>query len=59
MDEINNAVLAQLKEQKGHDDLLELWQQIWGAYQEQGAAGVDELVAKLLRYPGDDDAEDD
>ena len=55
MDEINDAVVAQLKEQKGHDEVLLLWQEIWSAYQERGGEGVDDLVANLLRYPADED----
>ena len=59
MDEIDKAVVGQLKQQKGHEEVLALWKQIWGAYQEDGAAGVDDLIADLLRYPGDDDAEEE
>ncbi len=55
MDEINNAVVAQLKEQKGHEEVLLLWKEIWAAYQERGGAGVDEFIATLLGYPGDEE----
>ena len=58
MDEINDAVITQLKEQKGHEELLVLWEQIWGAYQEQGGAGVDQLIENLLRYPADEEEDE-
>ena len=54
MDGINDAVVKQLKEQKGGEDILPLWEKIWRSYQEDGTRGLDNLLAELL-HSGDND----
>ena len=54
MDGINDAVVKQLKEQKGGDDILPLWEKIWSAYQNEGTRGLDELLGKLLQTGGNE-----
>jgi hypothetical protein len=51
MDEINEAVVAELEEQKGHADVVAFWERIWSAYQQEGGAGVEALIGELLRDP--------
>ena len=56
MQGINEAVARQLRERKGGDDILPLWRELWRAYSDEGAAGVDEVIAELLAArPGDAD----
>jgi len=49
MDGIDQAVTKQLKAQKGGDDVLPLWKNLWRAYQQEGAQGVDDLLSQLLK----------
>ncbi len=48
MDGINEAVVKQLKEQKGGEDVLPLWKKLWKAYQQDGSRGVDDVLGQLL-----------
>lgn len=48
MDGINDAVVRQLKWQKGGEDVLPLWGELWKAYQQEGVRGIDELLNRLL-----------
>lgn len=53
MEGINEAVVRQLKEQKGGKDVLPLWDKIWKAYQQEGVRAVDELLTLLLDPSGE------
>ena len=53
MEGINDAVVRQLKEQKGGKDILPLWHEIWKAYQQDGVRAVDELLNQLLNPPSE------
>jgi len=48
MDGINEAVVKQLKEQKGAKDVLPLWEKLWSAYQQDGTRGVDDFLSQLM-----------
>lgn len=53
MDGINEAVVKQLIEQKGGEDVLPLWDKLWKAYQQEGASGVDEFLNHILKPSGE------
>jgi len=53
MEGINEAVVRQLKEQKGGEDVLPLWKKLWSAYHKDGAAGVDAVLAELKTRTSD------
>ena len=55
MDGINEAVVKQLKEQKGCEDVLALWKKLWEAYQQDGIQGVDNVLGQLLHSPGEEE----
>ena len=48
MDGINEAVVKKLKDRKGGEDVLPLWEGLWAAYQEHGLEGVEAVVNDLL-----------
>ena len=48
MDAINEAVVRRLKDRKGGEDVLPMWERIWTSYRENGPAGVDALIEHLL-----------
>ena len=53
MDGIDQAVIKQLKAQKGGDEVLPLWKNLWKAYQQEGAQGVDDMLSELAK-PSDE-----
>ena len=53
MEGINEAVVRQLKEHKGGEDVLPLWKKLWSAYQKDGATGVDAVLAELKTRTSD------
>ena len=53
MDGIDRAVIKQLKAQKGGEDVLPLWKNLWKAYQQEGAQGVDDMLSALAK-PSDE-----
>ena len=53
MEGINEAVVRQLKEHKGGEDVLPLWKKLWSAYQKDGATGVDAVLAELTNRTAD------
>jgi len=58
MQGIYEAVKRQLEERRGGADLLPLWDDLWHAYRDAGAAGVDECLRRLIQ-PGDDPGDAD
>ena len=48
MDGVNDAVVKQLKERKGGEDVLPLWEGLWTAYQGKGLEGVNAVINDLL-----------
>ncbi len=53
MQGINEAVVRQLKEQKGSEDVQLLWDKLWKAYQQEGNDGVDAFLNHLLDPSGE------
>ena len=53
MDGIDQAVIKQLKAQKGGDEVLPLWKSLWKASQQDGAQGVDDMLSELAK-PSDE-----
>jgi hypothetical protein len=49
MDGIDQAVTKQIEAQKGGDEVLPLWKDLWRAYQQDGAEGVDDVLNQLLK----------
>ncbi len=53
MDELRTAVLAQLRERSASAETLALWEEIWSAFEEGDALGVETLLEGLVELPPD------
>jgi hypothetical protein len=51
MDRINEAVVRQLKRQKGGEEVVPLWDKLWKAYKQEGPQGVADFLSQLLNPP--------
>ena len=48
---IDQTVQAKLKAQRGHEEALALWLELWAAYAEGGPDGAAALLEKLRSEP--------
>jgi hypothetical protein len=57
MGAIDEAVTAKLRAQRGQDDALALWRELWAAYEAGGVDAAAALLEARLHLPGDDEVE--
>lgn len=51
MHDLYTSVVRHLKSQRDSAAAIGLWDDLWAAYEEGGAEGIDELVEQLIEWP--------
>jgi hypothetical protein len=56
MKAIDSSVTAKLHAQRGQDDALALWKELWAAFEAGGSEGAEVYIDSLIDVGDDEDA---